>query len=53
MHIGDCVKYLEQCIEEGRTFDYVINDLTAIPVTKEPIGMLRIGKSSFLVTLVE
>ncbi|CAH3035133.1 unnamed protein product [Pocillopora meandrina] len=40
VHIGDCVKYLEQCIEEGRTFDYVINDLTAIPVTKEPIGSL-------------
>lgn len=40
VHIGDCVKYLEQCIKEGRTFDYVINDLTAIPVTKEPIGSL-------------
>lgn len=40
VHIGDCVKYLERYIKEGRTFDYVINDLTAIPVTKEPRGSL-------------
>ncbi|KAL9968615.1 hypothetical protein ACROYT_G020727 [Oculina patagonica] len=40
VHIDDCVKYLEQYIKEGRTFDYVINDLTAIPVTKEPRGSL-------------
>jgi len=38
VHIDDCVKQLEQYIKEGRTFDYVINDLTAIPVTKEPRG---------------
>ena len=43
VHIGDCVKYLEQCIKEGTTFDYVINDLTAIPVTKEPRGIYYIS----------
>ena len=39
--VGDCVKYLEQCVKEGTTFDYVINDLTAIPVTKEARGIIN------------
>lgn len=36
--IEDCVPILKQYIAEGRLFDYVINDLTAIPVSTEPRG---------------
>jgi len=36
--IEDCIPILNKYIEEGREFDYVINDLTAIPVTTQPIG---------------
>ncbi|KAI9543754.1 hypothetical protein NQZ68_008802 [Dissostichus eleginoides] len=38
---GDCYKLatvpvLKKFIEEGNTFDYVINDLTGIPLSTEP-----------------
>ena len=36
--LEDCVPILEEYIKEGRIFDYVINDLTAVPVTTEPVG---------------
>ncbi|CAD5117318.1 DgyrCDS6104 [Dimorphilus gyrociliatus] len=36
--VEDCVPWLEKFIKEGKKFDYVINDLTAIPVTPEPVG---------------
>ncbi|XP_017273597.1 spermine synthase [Kryptolebias marmoratus] len=34
--IEDCVPLLRKYVQEGRTFDYVINDLTAIPISTEP-----------------
>lgn len=34
--IEDCVPVLKKYVEQGRTFDYVINDLTAIPISTEP-----------------
>ncbi|XP_076820499.1 spermine synthase-like [Clavelina lepadiformis] len=34
----DCVKYLQKYVEEGKKFDYVINDLTAIPISTKPVG---------------
>ena len=36
--IDDCVPILKKYVAEGKQFDYVINDLTAIPCTTEPIG---------------
>lgn len=36
--IEDCIPVLETYAKEGRQFDYVINDLTAIPITVEPRG---------------
>lgn len=36
--VDDCIKYLGTYVKEGRKFDYVINDLTAIPVSTEPVG---------------
>ncbi|EEC09332.1 spermidine synthase, putative [Ixodes scapularis] len=36
--IDDCVKKMQQYIEEGRTFDIVFNDLTDIPISTEPQG---------------
>ena len=36
--VDDCVKFLERFIAEGKQFDYVINDLTAIPISTEPRG---------------
>lgn len=34
--VEDCVPVLKKYVKEGRTFDYVINDLTAIPISTEP-----------------
>lgn len=36
--VDDCIPWLEKYVKEGTKFDYVINDLTAIPVTPEPVG---------------
>nr|CAB3266409.1 spermine synthase-like [Phallusia mammillata] len=36
--VDDCVKHLVEFTKAGRKFDYVINDLTAIPISKEPVG---------------
>lgn len=40
--IEDCVPVLKKYVQQGRTFDYVINDLTAIPISTEPEEGLRI-----------
>nr|XP_043897612.1 spermine synthase [Solea senegalensis] len=34
--IEDCVPVLRKYVMEGRMFDYVINDLTAVPISTEP-----------------
>uniref|UniRef100_H3CXC2 Spermine synthase n=1 Tax=Tetraodon nigroviridis TaxID=99883 RepID=H3CXC2_TETNG len=34
--VEDCVPVLKKYAQEGRTFDYVINDLTAVPISTEP-----------------
>ncbi|XP_058886754.1 spermine synthase-like isoform X2 [Acipenser ruthenus] len=34
--VEDCVPVLKKYAEEGRTFDYVINDLTAVPISTAP-----------------
>ncbi|XP_043928222.1 spermine synthase [Protopterus annectens] len=34
--VEDCVPLLKRYAEEGRTFDYVINDLTAVPISTSP-----------------
>ncbi|XP_067350615.1 spermine synthase [Channa argus] len=34
--VEDCVPVLKKYVKEGRTFDYVINDLTAVPISTEP-----------------
>ncbi|KAK5870608.1 hypothetical protein PBY51_003541 [Eleginops maclovinus] len=34
--VSDCVPVLKKFIEEGNTFDYVLNELTAIPMSTEP-----------------
>jgi len=34
--VEDCVPVLKKYVEEGRTFDYVINDLTAVPISTSP-----------------
>ncbi|XP_072036289.1 spermine synthase-like [Amphiura filiformis] len=36
--VEDCIPILEAYIKEGKKFDYVINDLTAIPITTEARG---------------
>ncbi|XP_035663685.1 spermine synthase-like [Branchiostoma floridae] len=36
VRVEDCVPVLEQYARDGRTFDYVINDLTDIPISQEP-----------------
>lgn len=34
--VEDCVPVLKKFAQEGRTFDYVINDLTAVPISTAP-----------------
>uniref|UniRef100_A0A4W5R6U5 Spermine synthase n=1 Tax=Hucho hucho TaxID=62062 RepID=A0A4W5R6U5_9TELE len=34
--VEDCVPVLKKYVEEGKTFDYVINDLTAVPISTAP-----------------
>ncbi|KAG8224983.1 hypothetical protein J437_LFUL005994 [Ladona fulva] len=36
--VDDCVKKLDEYIEEGRTFDYVFGDLTDVPISPTPQG---------------
>nr|XP_002126555.1 spermine synthase-like [Ciona intestinalis] len=36
--VEDCVPHLKKFAAEGQKFDYVINDLTAIPISLEPTG---------------
>lgn len=33
--VEDCVPVLKKYVQEGRTFDYVINDLTAVPISTQ------------------
>lgn len=33
--VGDCIKFLENCIASGRQFDVIFNDLTDIPICPE------------------
>lgn len=37
--VEDCVPVLKKYVQEGRMFDYVINDLTAVPISTEPEGL--------------
>uniref|UniRef100_A0A3Q1J630 Spermine synthase n=1 Tax=Anabas testudineus TaxID=64144 RepID=A0A3Q1J630_ANATE len=34
--VEDCVPVLKKYVKEGRMFDYIINDLTAVPISTEP-----------------
>lgn len=33
IRIDDCVKAMKEYVEQRKTFDYVINDLTDIPIS--------------------
>ncbi|XP_054610898.1 spermine synthase isoform X1 [Dunckerocampus dactyliophorus] len=44
--VEDCVPVLKKYVQEGRTFDYIINDLTAVPISTEPeegVHKLHVG----------
>lgn len=34
--VEDCVPVLKKYVQDGKTFDFVINDLTAVPISTEP-----------------
>ena len=34
--VEDCIPVLKRYAKEGREFDYVINDLTAVPISTSP-----------------
>ncbi|PAA80746.1 hypothetical protein BOX15_Mlig020105g3, partial [Macrostomum lignano] len=36
--IGDCLDHLHECIQSGKKYDYIINDLTEFMVNKEERG---------------
>ena len=44
--LDDCVKVLHESIQEGRLYDYVINDLTEFPVEKAIHGNYRKAMSA-------
>lgn len=48
--IADCVNVLHECIQAGRLFDYVINDLTEFPVDKAAKGYTYDFETTNLVT---
>ncbi|OTF81304.1 hypothetical protein BLA29_013181, partial [Euroglyphus maynei] len=31
--VGDCLRYMRDYIEQGKTFDIIFNDLTDIPIS--------------------
>ena len=47
VRIDDCVKVLKEYVENGRTFDYVINDLTDIPIAVSLHGEGLAVKTSY------
>ncbi|PAA54944.1 hypothetical protein BOX15_Mlig000842g2 [Macrostomum lignano] len=36
--IGDCLDHLHECIQSGKKYDYIINDLTEFMINKEERG---------------
>ena len=50
IRIDDCVKALKEYVEQGRTFDYVINDLTDIPIAVSLHGKCIVKATSVLST---
>lgn len=46
--VEDCVPVLKKYVQQGRMFDYVINDLTAIPISTEPEEGLCISNIKWL-----
>lgn len=38
--VGDCVKFMKNCVNDGRKFDVVFGDLTDIPISPTPQGEL-------------
>ena len=48
MHVDDCVVWLNKFKKEGKKFDMIINDLTAIPVTKNLVGKFIVEQFIFL-----
>ena len=36
--VADCIPIMQKYISDGKMFDYIVNDLTAIPITTEPRG---------------
>lgn len=48
--VEDCVPVLKKYVQEGKTFDYIINDLTAVPISTEPeegLCELQMGKEVY------
>lgn len=48
IRIDDCLKVLKEYVERGRTFDYVINDLTDIPLSDSFHGKCIVKKATVL-----
>ena len=46
--IDDCVKALKEYVATGKTFDYVINDLTDIPLAASLRGECRSLQAPYL-----
>jgi len=36
--VGDCVDFMQKCVDQARKFDYVFADLTDIPISQTPQG---------------
>ena len=51
--VGDCLVYMKQYIEQNKSFDYVFNDLTDIPISTKDSKDLFVENSSELWTFVK
>ena len=51
--VGDCLEYMKNYIEQNKSFDYVFNDLTDIPISTKDSKDLFVENSSELWTFVK
>ena len=40
---GDAVQHLEDCVKDGKQYDFIFGDLTDIPIDTDPEGIININ----------
>ena len=42
---GDAVQHLEDCVKDGKQYDFIFGDLTDIPIDTDPEGIININST--------